>query len=237
MSAPKLKLSVPEPLLAPCSPGPQLMPFHVAYSGPAPITTFFRVQEVDEKKSGGPSSSRSTITDENTKENTNFDQSLTVRVRKRLAAAFRGRRMIGLEVPLPAGYTGVVLRSDAPGKPSGQSQVEKKKGKETNGKAKANSARKPSARRTRRSKTVEEDKAEKGDEPPMDMMELDDSRQDLMTCADNEEGETRTLKLTQRFASLIVWNPDIVVDEGRDEYIRALNEWTSLAAEIHKVED
>jgi hypothetical protein len=45
-------------------------------------------------------------------------------------------------------------------------------------------------------------------------------------------GSRRTLKPVARFSSLVVWNPDIPVDEGRDEYLRALGEWTRIASDV-----
>jgi hypothetical protein len=44
--------------------------------------------------------------------------------------------------------------------------------------------------------------------------------------------EIQTLIPVSRFSSLTVWSPDIPVDEGKDEYIRSLTEWTKLAAEV-----
>lgn len=42
-------------------------------------------------------------------------------------------------------------------------------------------------------------------------------------------GPTRKIVPTATFSSFMVWSPDIPVDEGRDEYIRSLKEWTALA--------
>ena len=54
---------------------------------------------------------------------------------------------------------------------------------------------------------------------------------------EEEEAPTRTLTLASTFSSFVVWNPDIPVDEGRDEYIRSLNEWIKLSAMVsHAIE-
>jgi len=50
--------------------------------------------------------------------------------------------------------------------------------------------------------------------------------------AEEEEAPTCTLALASTFSSFVVWNPDIPVDEGRDEYIRSLNEWIKLSAMV-----
>lgn len=65
-----------------------LMPFHVAHTGPAPLSTYFRVAPA-------PASA----TDEPAKE--------------QYVAAFRGRAVHGTRVALPEGYVGVMLQSDA----------------------------------------------------------------------------------------------------------------------------
>jgi hypothetical protein len=44
-----------------------------------------------------------------------------------------------------------------------------------------------------------------------------------------DENISRFMVPTGHFDSMIVWNPDAVVDNSRDEYICALNEWTKLA--------
>ena len=55
---------------------------------------------------------------------------------------------------------------------------------------------------------------------------------------EGEEGEgasrdtVRTLRPAATFASFVLWHQDIPIDEGRDEYLRAVREWTRLAAEV-----
>ena len=47
-----------------------------------------------------------------------------------------------------------------------------------------------------------------------------------------QQTEPRVLRATSTFDSWMLWNPDNVVDEGRDEYIRGLGEWMNLCAEV-----
>ena len=48
-----------------------------------------------------------------------------------------------------------------------------------------------------------------------------------------EDGHSvRVLKPMARFDSFVLWHPDIPVDEGNDEYLRSLSEWTSIASEV-----
>ncbi len=37
------------------------------------------------------------------------------------------------------------------------------------------------------------------------------------------------LRPTGKFNSIVVWHPDAPVDSGKDEYIRAIDEWTRLS--------
>ncbi|KAK7439171.1 hypothetical protein VKT23_017661 [Stygiomarasmius scandens] len=51
----------------------------------------------------------------------------------------------------------------------------------------------------------------------------------------NTLGNTRMLQPTSRFSSFTLWHPDIPVDEGRDEYYGALNEWVAIAHAVNRV--
>ena len=44
--------------------------------------------------------------------------------------------------------------------------------------------------------------------------------------------DVRQLIPTPTFLPFTIWSPDIPVDEGKDEYVRCLVEWTKLAAEV-----
>lgn len=60
-------------------------------------------------------------------------------------------------------------------------------------------------------------------------MDVDES---LLANADEEAGEIKAWDPTKTFNSLLLWNADIAVDEGRDEYVRSLGEWTTLASSV-----
>ena len=57
-----------------------------------------------------------------------------------------------------------------------------------------------------------------------------------LTEEDSGDGMTlqdvRQLIPTPTSSSFTIWSPDIPVDEGKDEYVRCLVEWTKLAAEV-----
>ncbi|KAH8093826.1 ribonuclease H2, subunit C [Cristinia sonorae] len=248
-----LYLESPKTPLHECS--PNLMPFHIGYSGPAPISTYFRVKPApaptfgslkeetpaetlpDKETEGAVTESQETdiddaLTDPNPTITASASSSATlvndvemateglskVSLQRHYVAAFRGRAMHGLEVDLPEGYSGLVFRSPpANEKPTGSKKdgipESRKKGVQ------------PQTGRPRRQSRAPVEEAEEG---------VEDA--DMHNGAEDDELR-RVLRPQGTFSSFRLWNPDIPVDEGRDEYIRSLTEWTKLAAEIHRYED
>ena len=231
---------------------PHLMPFHIQHTGPAPVSTYFRIRPHSgtlrqmpstpdpSLPSGDSQAELSTATANNKatlfeeKENLSaaadadremegpaitataevdeavadvkapaspVQQSGPIRrlseSAKQFISSFRGRTVHGVEVRLPKGYVGVVLRDDrAHPHPSVGSK----------------SKRRPVRNSRRR---------------PIEEEELDE-----MSLEDEERPPVRVLKPTARFDSFVLWHPDIPVDEGRDEYLRSLSEWTNIASEV-----
>ncbi|KAI0630816.1 ribonuclease H2, subunit C [Trametes polyzona] len=259
MASPSIKVSTsagPLPSMT-----PHLMPFHIAYSGPAPISTYFRVRDAPEPTYGrdlkatptaqGPGSSQAPSTSDSqatlvanpstTCSTTpallpSSDSSATVvdvdmqttadassnSSSRHFAAAFRGRLMHGLKVELPKGYAGIVLRT--PGDHNGQAPASSSKAADEQT-SKSRSRTKTNTRSSRRAKPTAEP------EPEVEAQDPDGLE------GREEEGPVRLLQPTAQFSSFVLWHPDIPVDEGRDEYLRSLTEWTKLAAEIHRVDD
>lgn len=202
-------------------PTPNLMPFNIKYTGAAPVSTYFRpkhpptqgdplINVVGESQEG--TSQLSTATDAPNPAGPSTSPVTTIAAMSKeepLVATFRGRAIRGTAISVPHGYTGVVLVG---------ADIDKAKQPPP---SPSLLGRRPS-RRSGRVIHVDED-----DEP-----------QDVeMDCVDEgaeqeEESPTRTLTLTSVFSSFTVWNPDIAVDEGRDEYIRSLTEWTKLSAMV-----
>ncbi|KAF9785047.1 ribonuclease H2, subunit C [Thelephora terrestris] len=204
-----------------------LMPFNIRYTGTAPVSTYFRPKQLPVQ--GDPptdaaagsqegTSQLSTATDTPNLAEPSKDPVTAADVTSKeesLIAAFRGRTIRGTRVSVPHGYTGVVLIGADANKTKHSSPPP--------------SGRRPS-RRSGRVIHVDEDDGPQD----VDMNEASEG-----TDADGEEGEepTRTLTLASVFNSFTVWNPDIPVDVGRDEYARSLTEWTKLSAMIHHNED
>jgi hypothetical protein len=201
---------------------PNLMPFNIKYTGTAPVSTYFRPKPppvqgdppgIVASGSQEGTSQLSTATDA-----TNPTESYTnpvvnaVPKEEPLVAAFRGRTVRGTRISVPDGYTGVVLVG---------ADADKKKRPSP-----PPLGRRPS-RRSGRVIHVDED-----DEPRDVYMDDAGEGADADCQGEEEEGPTRTLTVASVFSSLVVWNPDIPVDEGRDEYVRSLNEWTKLSAMV-----
>lgn len=144
---------------------------------------------------------------------------------ERFVAAFRGRQMYGQAVDIPNEYGGLVLR--APFDPKGKGKEDAMaSSKPLSQKTKPKSKTRVTTRRLKCPTVVDAaDEPEGGEDedcrPYSDMDPLPVTRK-LMPCS--------------TFASFMLWTPDIPLDEGRDEYARALVEWTRLAAEVSSCE-
>jgi hypothetical protein len=243
-----------------CSKDLNLMPFHIEYSGLAPIGTYFRVKDHNVGVAGtepadgsttsensGPTGEETSVESKGTPVQTQSDNlaidamdidsttqrpdaspashphhtlpiavsdvvKTTASLKRRFIAAFRGRQIHGLKVDLPVGYRGIVLRGDENGE--GGNDATKQRGTEKKARGKSASRKRKATRQE--ALDIEED-VEKQDDFHLD---------------DLESESHRVLTPSAMFNSFVLWNPDIPVDEGRDEYVRSLNEWTQLAAVV-----
>lgn len=131
---------------------------------------------------------------------------------KRFMAAFRGRTVQGLAVDLPEGYAGLVLRTPVAGK---EKDADARKNEEDHARGKA----KEKTKRTTRRSVLD------------GAADMDASNEDAAP-AEEQDTRPRILQPTSTFSSFVLWHQDIPVDEGSDEYLRSLTEWTRLAAEV-----
>lgn len=255
-----MSLEISSPSRALPTSSPNLMPFHIEYSGPAPISRYFHpepapatnetrnlttslssgsVVTLTERSASGTSESQSSVatsvtaveaidlleaTDTigaETQPSPELDSADSSK--PKLVAAFRGRRVVGQAVKLPDGYGGLVLQA-----PSLKSTATNRGG--TSGffepPSAASSKSANSRRTTRRSARARELDEDATMEEGADSAE-EDSQHRLSPEA------SRQLVPVSTFSSFTIWSPDTPVDEGKDEYMRTLIEWTKLAAEIH----
>jgi len=243
---------------------PHLMPFHIQHTGPAPVSTYFRIRPhvdpslpsstlEDTLPSGNPEKELiSTVSNSEfalegkegtpavaadiavpTTVTTEADvaaakaQALAPTSRflqtgaiarlsesaKRFVSSFRGRTVHGVEVALPKGYVGLVLRGDANGKTHQPASNAKRR-------------RARVGQRRRKLKIVG------GGDDDDDERCLDDAAE--MSPEDGRP--VSVLNPAARFDSFVLWHPDIAVDEGKDEYLRSLSEWVNIAAEVRPSE-
>ncbi|KAF7977849.1 hypothetical protein HWV62_2607 [Athelia sp. TMB] len=245
-----LEIAAPSATLPTCS--PHLMPFHINYSGLAPIATYFRIKPTTLlSQSAGiagleaqaqeavniDDASQNTLVESQSQSQTDVHAAMdttedkeavvnhvptpslpplpaptpkktkTASLGERFKAAFRGRSVHGVTVNLPEGYGGIVLR--APTNVGRKTQVRPAK----DGRSKRG-----------RGKNAAE-------------MDVDIEENEEEAAREQEQEAVRRLLPSATFASFVLWAPDAPVDEARDEYLRALTEWTALAEEIHRVED
>lgn len=240
---------------------PNLLPFSVNYTGPAPVSTYFRVERtssqvavpaLDEKiapleseKAVESVASSSKVVDEGAPTSDVGTETLDevtgvsadipdIRVDAalgeptlpagllesatdtpvRFVASFRGRIVQGMSVGLPEGYAGIVLKADG----TGVAVNEKGKGKEKATKGRV----------TRRSSA----RAKATEDVEMEVDEGDTMHGDQGHEQESDSRMTRILQPVSTFSSFVLLHPDIPVDEGKDEYLRSLSEWTRLSAEV-----
>ncbi|KAF9485558.1 hypothetical protein BDN70DRAFT_871226 [Pholiota conissans] len=172
---------------------------------------------------------------------------------KRFVSAFRGRTIHGLTIDLPTGFGGLVMQTENPNQakagladPKTNARVNAEKSSKK-GKKKKVEEEAPSTRRRGRltrsalassnpTKPIEV----VDDEPDEVMADATASTEQSLAVEDMVDAEdataTRYLVPTAQFSSFTLWQPDRVVDKGRDEYYRSITEWISLANEIHRTD-
>lgn len=216
-----LVIDKPEQGISQCTQGPNLMPFNVGYSGPAPITTFFRVQEGD---TAGSSDEQMETANHNAEERPSSVDSVAFRqsqeksvgcFSRHKTATFRGRRIVGLVTDLPKNYSGLVVHGETAGQIRQNRKARKVVVQEQKGK-------KESLQRARSARKM-------GEAAAKDTNEQEDGEQELSSVTSDL---VRRLHPSEEFSSFTLWNPDIVVDEGQDEYMRTLKEWCALSSEV-----
>ena len=187
---------------------PNLMPFHIKYTGPAAVSMFFHVEkmkareEEEEVEAQNDSDKKEVVEEENhvvqaqkpTSSSTPPVSSETSILKKdtdsrRFISSFRGRTIHGLTMDVPTGYTGLVLHGDP--QPTTTTTVSH-----------------------------------------VDRVVPDDSTNDNDFEMGEEEIPLRKLVPQSTFSSIMLWHADRAVDETRDEYYRTLTEWMALSHEV-----
>jgi Ribonuclease H2 non-catalytic subunit (Ylr154p-like) len=86
--------------------------------------------------------------------------------------------------------------------------------------------------------TVQEPKAEPKQEEEIKQEEEEETHMEVEEPPPAEEkleDQVDKLEVTGTFREFVVWSADAPVDEGRDEYLRAIHEWVNIASEVDVV--
>ncbi|KAF8315359.1 zf-ZPR1-domain-containing protein [Clavulina sp. PMI_390] len=194
---------------------PSLMPFHISHTGPGPISTYFVVK---------------TITND-------AAQSLD---RSTFISSFRGRMIQALKTSLPNGYTGLAFKIDPANSSEGDEQVtnQLKRPRRSTSPTKPKKRVKEVVTGSRRSRRVSRDvlvveepvTAHNEDIYAMmsEVVQEEEAEPTEPTALQND-APSRSMLPVASFQSVLVWYPDVVLNDGRDEYLRSMDEWTRLA--------
>ena len=215
-----MQLVCPSPSVCVRDVTPFLMPFHIGYTGSAPVSTYFDAKTPTKPFQATPANGDASIASLPEAPGLPVCPEGTNNLQDTYTAAFRGRSLHGVRVPLPEGFLGYLLQSNEPELPEGSS---KRKREDLSTSQPGKKARRPP--RTR-SVTVKE--------------EIEEDMYAVMSRVEDEievEGVApqsiilpeREFRPTGKFDSIVVWHPDVPVDRGKDEYVRAIDEWTRLS--------
>ena len=93
----------------------------------------------------------------------------------------------------------------------------------------------PSAPAVLAALTVQEPKTEPKQQEEVKQEEEDEAQMEIEEpppTEDKLEEQVDRLEVTGTFREFVLWNADVPVDEGRDEYLRAIHEWVNIVAEV-----
>ncbi|KAJ3880450.1 ribonuclease H2, subunit C [Lentinula edodes] len=231
---------------------PYLMPFHIDYTGPAPVSTYFRVEDAkthvgspefskDDSRtetaeaSAGSSGSGLDVA-QSLHEHNGIDTISSVEQRMRSPETSTSN-------PVPDGHPRYIstfrgrtvqgLEVDLPegytgivfrsGDEAGEAKNTGKGKGVANGKGKVAAVQQNQRRTTRRSTRSR----------------VDDDDEVMDTDAEDEAEEASESALdlfaSSQFKSFLLWHPDIPVDTGKDEYMSSIGEWIKIASVLHQV--
>lgn len=187
---------------------PHLLPLHIEYSGPSPVSVYFVARDAAETP---PSKQMSTT-----------------------RAVFRGRAMHGIKMRLPGGYHGAVLRIDAPHDALIVEAPSRKRGptdEPNDGGRRYTKALRPKLAHGAPTEALE---ASKSRSMSSEQSLVPDIAEDKGPS--EGAGRLRLTRPIAHFDTVSLWNPDNPIDP-QDEYIRATNEWIRLAEVVSIVRD
>lgn len=186
-----------------------LMPFSIDYTGPAPVDTYFVMQNASESSNNNGCSDQEAV------------------------SAFRGRKVFGTRLDLPESYRlGFFHKQKDPVDDHGEETISNKiRGSRTTTKQAVPPAPVRGSRFTLDDDEEEQDAQElenfEMSEPPTTVTK--DSVEAQSACKLSNTGHS-LYPVASMDRSLWVWGPDGPIDQGDDEYIRTCREWLGVIA-------
>lgn len=251
MSCPTVNIVAVKNSLQTCT--PNLMPFHLNYSGHAPIATYFRVKPTtlqDQSRDGlngtAQRSEETTETEQSGLQAVNSPG--TVTASQTISAEsdilidatpstqstdqVTNQRKSSLGPRFVAAFRGRTVHGLAVDLPEGYGGIILRPDVDMNGKDdivehEVSEKETKGRGRAKRGRVTRYQSPMNIDEDAGMEVDSKPSQED-----DRAHERVRTLNPTATFSSFVLWNPDLPVDGAKDEYLRSLTEWTDLAAQV-----
>ncbi|KAJ3833076.1 ribonuclease H2, subunit C [Lentinula raphanica] len=244
--------------LTPCT--PYLMPFHVAYTGPAPVSTYLRVENA--KSHVGCPEPFKTDSQMNASDTSNHNSACSSLETPSLLSEHKESDLASTsgtadkqkptacdisssssdstpdeQTRFSSAFRGRTIHGLNVDLPDGYTGVVFSTDDEASEPEKANEP----AKRKGKAKVVVENQSRMTRGSARSRTARNEAMEAMDVEAEEEEdGEgtasqsTLDLMPSSQFKSFVLWHPDIPVDPGRDEYMSALGEWMKIASVLHQ---
>ncbi|KAJ3987850.1 ribonuclease H2, subunit C [Lentinula detonsa] len=238
---------------------PNLMPFHIAYTGPAPVSTYFRVDDAktqvgcpepvqNDAQAGtaGPSI-------ESFPRDSDVAKSLSSEHDGIISISESGteQKLDGCGTsessskPIPNGqprftstFRGRVVQGLKVDIPEGYTGVVFRSEDETGESQNVSKDEPPSGKGKGKPTTAVQQKQGRTTRRSLRSRAVDDETMNIDAEEQQEDvlnsHSTLNLAPSSKFESFVLWHPDIPVDTGRDEYMSAIGEWMRIASVLHQ---
>ncbi|KAM5531466.1 hypothetical protein V8D89_014856 [Ganoderma adspersum] len=242
---------------------PHLMPFHISYSGPAPISTYFRIKPTSPPTYGRDERPLPTLLPLSESQESTDSQTTLVAgssanpSSSSIATLVSSSTLMDVDVDdqdasrdastrppnansshFAASFRGRAMHGAEVNLPEGYAGIVlRAPSDDAKGKRAASGVEAREEDRKPKSKSKGRTTRQSKRAPEPELVEAEDEHEGGDGSTHLEENAARVLQPVSTFSSFVLWHPDVPVDEARDEYLRSLTEWTRLAAEIHRVED
>jgi hypothetical protein len=227
------------------------MPFHIQYTGPAPVSTYFRVKPAPEPSYGELQldiASPTPLPDKqpaiegtdtlDSQATLNADQlaitrlassssTATLAVDDEMLHVDEKREESSSGKHFVAAFRGRTVRGTKLDLPEGFTGIVLSTPDEASSKPPTTTPSADNGKRKMRAR-----RAPSSARAAKEIISVDDVEEETTDGIEQSSGPVKVLEASGTFSSFMLWNADIPADVGRDEYIRSLSEWTKIAAEV-----